>query len=407
MNSTVLAHPPLPVTPAYRPAPPPAASAEEPAAAAACVLIVDDVPANLGVLVDVLDAAGYHVLVAQNGERALLQLDSARPDLILLDVRMPGGIDGYETCRRIKADPRWHDVPVLFLTAAAEVADRLRGFEVGAVDFISKPLFPEEVLARVRTHLQLRRLQRNLEESNALLRRAIDMRLEAEARLQQSLQSALLVVGPQRSIYFCTPLARQFLARYFPGPADPAGDVLPAVLANWMAKGGGTTWQNSHGETRLEARLYQDRRQPGPGSFAVVLLEEKITPQSIGTPSSLLSLGLTAREAEVLYWIAYGKTNPEIAIILGVAPTTMKKHVQSILAKLGVESRFFAACGPWPCWASTRWTPRGSPSRRGAEIGGIVSGQVIARWLVVERVTGHVAGTQDEWRREAGRDGRP
>ena len=128
------------------------------------LLIVDDLPANLGVLLDFLDTAGYDVLVAESGAGALLQLEYARPDIILLDVQMPGGMDGYATCERLKADERWRDIPVLFVTALSEPVDKVRGFAVGAVDFITKPLHPEEVLARVRAHVQIRALQRSLEE---------------------------------------------------------------------------------------------------------------------------------------------------------------------------------------------------------------------------------------------------
>lgn len=178
------------------------------------ILIVDDVPANLGVLLDFLDTAGYEVLVAESGRGALDQLAYAEPDIILLDVTMPG-IDGYETCRRVKADERWRDTPVLFLTALNEPTDKVRGFEVGAVDFISKPLHPEEVLARVRAHLQIRSLQRDLEEKNALLEKAVALRLEAENQLQQSLDRAVLIVCEQDQIQFCTRLAGRLLARYF------------------------------------------------------------------------------------------------------------------------------------------------------------------------------------------------
>ena len=142
-----------------------------------CILIVDDVPANLGVLLDFLDGQQYEVLVAESGESALSQLAYARPDIILLDVTMPG-IDGYETCRRLKSDKRWHDTPVLFLTALNDPVDKVHGFEVGAVDFISKPLHPEEVLARVRAHLQIRSLQqqRVRAKRNGLLQQAITLR---------------------------------------------------------------------------------------------------------------------------------------------------------------------------------------------------------------------------------------
>lgn len=131
------------------------------------ILIVDDTPANLGVLVETLGAAGYQLMVAEDGEEALAQTAQTQPDLILLDVMMPG-IDGFETCRRLKARAETCDVPVLFMTALSETADKVKAFAAGGVDYITKPIEHEEALARIRTHLALRRLQRELREQLAL-----------------------------------------------------------------------------------------------------------------------------------------------------------------------------------------------------------------------------------------------
>ncbi len=131
------------------------------------ILIVDDTPANLGALVETLGAAGYRLMEAEDGEEALAQTAETRPDLILLDVMMPG-LDGFETCRRLKAQPETRDIPVLFMTALTETADKVKAFAVGAVDYITKPIQHEEALARVSTHLTLRHLRRQLEEQLAL-----------------------------------------------------------------------------------------------------------------------------------------------------------------------------------------------------------------------------------------------
>ena len=127
------------------------------------ILLVDDTPTNLEILVDYFADSGFDVSVATNGEKALKQIEANPPDLILLDVMMPG-IDGFETCRRIKANEKIHDIPVIFMTALSETADKLKGFQAGAVDYVTKPLQQEEVLARVNTHLSLRRMQQQLEE---------------------------------------------------------------------------------------------------------------------------------------------------------------------------------------------------------------------------------------------------
>ena len=299
------------------------------------ILIVDDLPANLGVLLGVLGEAGYAVLMAASGEGALARLDRVRPDLVLLDVNMPG-LDGYETCCRLKADPRWRDVPVLFLTAQDDAGDKLRGFQAGGVDYITKPLHAEEVLARVRAHLQIRALQQALREKNELLETAMARRLEAEAQLQQSLDRAVLVVGADGGVEFCTRLARRLLERYFPDGADPL--TLPVSLAAWLAqRPAASTWRVEHDEGWLEVQLFA----PGkPGTHLMLLLEERLA--AINSPARLLQLGLTAREAEVLYWVAHGKTNQDVAEILDTSIHTVKKHMANLMVKIGAENRLVA-----------------------------------------------------------------
>ncbi len=129
------------------------------------LLIVDDIPANVSVLFDFLSASGFKVLVAQDGESALQKAFYAIPSLILLDVMMPG-IDGFETCRRLKNDAKTQDIPVIFMTALADTENKVKGFELGAVDYVTKPIQQEEVLARVNTHLTIRKLQKELEAQN-------------------------------------------------------------------------------------------------------------------------------------------------------------------------------------------------------------------------------------------------
>jgi len=129
------------------------------------ILIVDDMPVNLSVVVDYLEEYGFGIRIARSGESALERVGYDPPDLILLDVLM-SGIDGFETCRRLKADPVSREIPVIFMTALANPEDKVRGFEVGAVDYVTKPLSQEEVLARITTHLRLRDLARSLQEEN-------------------------------------------------------------------------------------------------------------------------------------------------------------------------------------------------------------------------------------------------
>ena len=297
------------------------------------LLIVDDLPANLGVLLDFLGHAGYRVLVATSGERALEQLAHVQPDLILLDLAMPG-LDGYETCRRLKADERWRAIPVLMLTALSDVVDKVRGFGAGAVDFITKPLEPDEVLARVRTHLQIRSLQRTLEDKNALLR-------EISGLLQQSLDRAVVVARREGDVAFCTRRACAMLDRYFPGQATP--DQLPEALVRRIAGNPAAPWRVTHaGDGCLEIRWARGAGQ-SEDELIMLWLEENAAPAVAHSPAGLLALGLTSREAEVLYWITCGKTTADIAEILGNSPGTVKKQVQATLEKLGVETRLAAA----------------------------------------------------------------
>lgn len=153
------------------------------------ILIVDDNTNNLKVLADVLREAGHRVLVANSGESALEKLQQVTPDLILLDVMMPG-IDGFETCRRLKASDAMHDIPIIFATALSDSVDRVRGLSLGAVDYITKPIQQEEVLARVNLHLKLhnltRELEQRVEERTAELQDALNHLKKSQLQLVQS-----------------------------------------------------------------------------------------------------------------------------------------------------------------------------------------------------------------------------
>ncbi len=129
------------------------------------LLLVDDVPTNLKVLFGYLKSCNFKVRIARDGEDALNQVALAKPDLILLDVMMPK-MDGFETCRRLKANEATKDIPVIFMTALTETVDKVKGFDAGAVDYVTKPIQQEEVLARINSHLMLRELQKTLQQKN-------------------------------------------------------------------------------------------------------------------------------------------------------------------------------------------------------------------------------------------------
>jgi diguanylate cyclase (GGDEF)-like protein len=159
----------------------------QPEHAQGTILIVDDTPDNLHLLSKMLNRRGYEVQAVDSGEMALLMIEVAPPDLILLDVCMPA-MDGYEVCLALKANPQTEDIPVIFVSALDEVLDKLRAFDVGAVDYITKPFRIPEVMARVTIHMTLRRLQLQLREQNELLKQEVRDRLAAEVALQAANQ---------------------------------------------------------------------------------------------------------------------------------------------------------------------------------------------------------------------------
>lgn len=269
------------------------------------VLVVDDTPANLSLLLDALTEAGHEILVAESGRSALALLQHTTPDLILLDLVMPG-IDGITTCRQIKQRAECADVPVLFMTAVEEPEQKLKAFEAGALDYITKPVYPPEVLARVAAHLQIRALRQAVSDELAL-------RLEAEEQLSHSLDRAVVLADVGGRIVFSTRLAEDLLHKHCPGRT--AG-TMPTQFNDGL--------------------MVRRFAEPGRADLQMIVLEERGHPPG---PAALLSLGLTAREAEVLYWIAQGKSNPDIATILDAKVRTVHKHVEHIFQKLGVETR--------------------------------------------------------------------
>ena len=154
------------------------------------ILVVDDTPSNIQSLAATLKPAGYQVLVATNGQQALDVMAKVRPDLILLDIMMPV-MDGFEACANIKANANWHDIPIIFLTAKTETADLVKGFELGAVDYVSKPFNAHELMARVHTHLTVDRLRTSVSEKNAALEKA-QQQMSAELDLARAMQVAIL-----------------------------------------------------------------------------------------------------------------------------------------------------------------------------------------------------------------------
>ena len=172
----------------------------------ASILVVDDTPANLQLLSGMLKERGYRVRPAPSGELALRGAQAVPPDLILLDVTMPG-MDGYEVCARLKAEERLCDIPVLFISALTEPMDKVRAFQAGGVDYVTKPFNIEEVDARVRTHLELRRQKRELAANLVRLRELERLRDSLTHMIAHDMKSPLLVIG--MAFEFLAPLIKK------------------------------------------------------------------------------------------------------------------------------------------------------------------------------------------------------
>ncbi len=149
----------------------------------ASILIVDDSPENLQVLSNMLATVGYRVRAVTSGARALAAIEAAPPDLVLLDVMMPE-MNGYQVCQRLKENAQTRDIPVIFISALSGMEEKLRAFSVGGVDYVAKPFQPQEIIARVETHVRSRRLQQQLEAANAELSRQLEAVNQLNAELQ-------------------------------------------------------------------------------------------------------------------------------------------------------------------------------------------------------------------------------
>jgi len=286
-------------------------------------LVVDDSPETLRLLTDALDGAGMTVMVAMDGAAAMRIVDQITPDIILLDAVMPG-MDGFETCRRLKRDAGLSNVPVIFMTGLAETEHIVRGLEAGGVDYVTKPIAIEEMLARIRVHL-----------ANARLTQSARAALDVSGRF-------LLAVNRQGKVMWATPQAQKLLSDNL-GAASTDEMVLPEALQQWLAQAhaskGGSKAATASFPDHPELRLHY-MGNAGPNEFLLRLAKDA----GHAMPASFSSeLGLTTREGEVLSWLSKGKTNRDIAQILGLSPRTVDKHLEQIYAKLGVENRTAAA----------------------------------------------------------------
>ena len=287
------------------------------------VLIVDDVPENLALLHDALDDAGHTVLVATDGESALLRARQSLPDVILLDAVMPG-LDGFEVARRLKADFTTRHIPIVFMTGLTETEHVVAAFAAGGADYVTKPIRPAEVLARIAAHVQNARQMK-----------------QARSALDAFGQATVAVRVADGRLVWQTPLARRLLRDFFAA----AGEDAPLRLLDWihdaeLARREGREPVGllaADGSRRLLASFHD---QTGDAEWLVVLREEN---DASAIESLIAAFRLTQKEAEVLYWVTQGKTSKDIGDILGSSPRTVDKHLEHVFEKLGVETRTAAA----------------------------------------------------------------
>ena len=278
------------------------------------ILVVDDAVDTLRMLGDALVAEGYVVLAARDAEEALERFEVAVPDGVLLDAVMPG-MDGFAFCERIKATPAWSHVPIVFMTGLSETEQILRGFACGGVDYVVKPLRIPEVMARLATHVRNARVTRLAQE-------AVDVA-----------GMGTVVLDTQGRMAWRSPQATAWLALAF-GADAAAGKRADEWLGSALNRNDTTFDLGRHG--RLLAR------NMGRGNLGESMLLLTLTPDSVAA-QRLRDIALTPRETEVLSWLAKGKTNRDIADILGMSPRTVNKHLEHVFEKLGVETRSAAA----------------------------------------------------------------
>lgn len=283
------------------------------------VLVVDDSPDTLTLINDTLEAAGMDVLVALEGKQALTITRRIRPDIILMDAVMPN-MDGFETTRTLKREPGVEDIPVIFMTGLEGAEDIVRGLEAGGVDYLVKPVEPRELLARIKVHL-----------ANARVRRTAQTALDGAGQ-------HLMTVNPLGRVTWATPQCHELLGRL----SLDEGHVMEsfeACLRTWLSQDPDFSAQLHIGHLGLPLSVRLLGHEPGGLSLLRLFDEQKLDSADVLKDE----LKLTERESEVLYWIAQGKTNREVAEILGMSPRTVNKHLEQIFPKLGVENRTAAA----------------------------------------------------------------
>lgn len=284
------------------------------------VLIVDDSVESLNFLTDALEDAGMTVLVALNGMAAMALVERVVPDIVLMDAVMPG-IDGFETCRRLKANAAYVDIPVIFMTGLSETEDIIRGFQAGGVDYVTKPVVPDELLPRIQRHVATAQSVRSA-------RTALDL----TGRF-------LIAVDSAGRTVWSTPQATRLLKEVC-GCDDSGAFRVPPELASCLNPS--PSGHAPDARMRVGGRLLQII-YVGKVSDGEILLRLALADDAAEKAALRQAFHLTDRETDVLLWIAAGKSNRDIAEILGLSHRTVNKYLDHIYLKIGVENRASAA----------------------------------------------------------------
>ena len=322
----------------------------------AVVLVVDDDVANVRVATDALEGSGFEVVMARSGESALRRAAFSHPDVILLDVRMPD-LDGFETCRRLRADPVTADIPVIFMTVASEPHDKLKGFAAGGVDYVTKPFEVEELLARVRAHAALRHLQQALHTQNQVLEARVEERTAELRAANQALREEIAERAAQQQ-------EKDKLLEVVRDQAEQLRSLTSWLLENQRDKqhavAEGLREDSQQKLAQLEADIQQLQRillQEGHVSLSAdrvgaslsnarhVLAELRAGVSAasarlddVPLQAELTLLRLSGREREILQLIAAGKSAAEIASSMHISASTVYTHRTNMLEKLNLTT---------------------------------------------------------------------
>jgi DNA-binding NarL/FixJ family response regulator len=278
------------------------------------VLVVDDSPESLGMLNVALNTHGYTALVALNGLQALSIAEKVTPDIVLLDAVMPE-MDGFETCQKLKL--LLPQTPIIFMTGLTDVENVVKGFEAGGIDYVTKPISPDEVIARIKTHIQTAQLA-----------------LSAQNALDHAGKN-VFCVNEQGLLSWATPHVHEMIEALAINYQDP-WPQLADLVKKWLVTSPTTSLKVTAFKENIN--LVYERQQGDMHLLRIVQNTVEKTPKDLQE-----KLPITKRESEVLFWVSNGKTSWEISQILTMSPRTVNKHLEQIYKKLNVDNRTSAA----------------------------------------------------------------